>query len=194
MRYLRILALAGICLVSASLAHAQVSVGIGVGGPVYGGYDVPEYAGPGPVCTYGYYDYYPYTCAPYGYYGPEWFTGGFFIGAGPWFHGGPGLWGGHRFYDRGFSDFGRFHNFNGDRGFHGGGFRGGSVPERGFQGNGGFNRGGAVRGNSGGNFHGNSGGSFHGNGGGNVRGNNSSHGGGGGSFHGGGSHGGGGRR
>ncbi len=24
---------------------------------------------------------------PYGYYGPEWFTGGVFIGAGPWFHG-----------------------------------------------------------------------------------------------------------
>jgi hypothetical protein len=26
-------------------------------------------------------------CAPYGYYGSEWFTGGVFIGAGPWFHG-----------------------------------------------------------------------------------------------------------
>ena len=24
---------------------------------------------------------------PYGYYGPEWFTGGVFVGAGPWFHG-----------------------------------------------------------------------------------------------------------
>ncbi len=23
----------------------------------------------------------------YGYYGSEWFTGGVFIGAGPWFHG-----------------------------------------------------------------------------------------------------------
>ena len=29
----------------------------------------------------------PYGCAPYGYYGPEWFVGGVFIGAGPWFHG-----------------------------------------------------------------------------------------------------------
>ena len=40
-----------------------------------------------PGCPYGYYDYAPYSCAPYGYYGPEWFTGGVFIGAGPWFHG-----------------------------------------------------------------------------------------------------------
>ena len=24
---------------------------------------------------------------PYGYYGPEWFTGGVFVGTGPWFHG-----------------------------------------------------------------------------------------------------------
>ena len=43
--------------------------------------------GPAPACPYGYYDYAPYNCAPYGYYGPEWFTGGVFIGAGPWFHG-----------------------------------------------------------------------------------------------------------
>jgi hypothetical protein len=28
----------------------------------------------------------PYACAPYGYYGPEWFMGGVFVGAGPWFH------------------------------------------------------------------------------------------------------------
>jgi hypothetical protein len=43
--------------------------------------------GPAPVCPYGYYDVPPYACAPYGYYGPEWFSGGLFIGAGPWFHG-----------------------------------------------------------------------------------------------------------
>lgn len=43
--------------------------------------------GPEPMCPYGYYDYAPYNCAPYGYYGPEWFNGGVFIGAGPWFHG-----------------------------------------------------------------------------------------------------------
>jgi hypothetical protein len=40
-----------------------------------------------PDCPYGYYDASPYGCAPYGYYGPEWFVGGVFIGAGPWFHG-----------------------------------------------------------------------------------------------------------
>jgi hypothetical protein len=54
-------------------ADAQVSIGIGVGGP--------------PVCAYGYYGYAPYRCAPYGYYGPEWFNGGAFIGAGRWYHG-----------------------------------------------------------------------------------------------------------
>ena len=43
--------------------------------------------GPVPVRPYGYYDFASYNCAPYGYYGPEWFTGGVFIGAGPWFHG-----------------------------------------------------------------------------------------------------------
>jgi hypothetical protein len=40
-----------------------------------------------PECPYGYYDYAPYACAPYGYYAPEWFVGGVFLGAGPWFHG-----------------------------------------------------------------------------------------------------------
>ena len=30
---------------------------------------------------------------PYGYYGPEWFTGGVFIGVGPWFHGPAGFHG-----------------------------------------------------------------------------------------------------
>jgi hypothetical protein len=52
-------------------AAAQVSVNIGVA----------------PNCPYGYYDVAPYACAPAGYYGPEWFNGGVFIGAGPWFHG-----------------------------------------------------------------------------------------------------------
>jgi hypothetical protein len=58
-------------------ADAQVSINIG--------------AEPG--CPYGYYDYAPYACAPYGYYGPEWFAGGVFIGAGPWFHGPAGFHG-----------------------------------------------------------------------------------------------------
>jgi hypothetical protein len=43
--------------------------------------------GPPPVCPYGYFPYPPYECAPYGYYGPEWFNNGLFIGAGPWFRG-----------------------------------------------------------------------------------------------------------
>jgi|SRR5579863_1806371 len=43
--------------------------------------------GPAPECPYGYYEVPPYNCAPDGYYGPEWFSGGVFIGAGPWFHG-----------------------------------------------------------------------------------------------------------
>ncbi len=64
---------------SAPKALAQISVGIDIGAP--------------PVCPYGYYDYAPYACAPYGYYGPEWFTGGVFIGAGPWFHGPAGFHG-----------------------------------------------------------------------------------------------------
>jgi hypothetical protein len=46
-----------------------------------------------PACPYGYFDYAPYNCAPYGYYGPEWFNGGVFIGAGPWFHGPHGFYG-----------------------------------------------------------------------------------------------------
>jgi hypothetical protein len=56
-------------------ATAQVSVNIGLA----------------PACPYGYYDAAPYGCAPSGYYGPEWFTGGIFIGAGPWFHGSAGF-------------------------------------------------------------------------------------------------------
>jgi hypothetical protein len=45
------------------------------------------YIGVAPDCPYGYYDYAPHNCAPDGYYGPEWFRGGVFIGAGAWFHG-----------------------------------------------------------------------------------------------------------
>lgn len=42
--------------------------------------------GPAPTCPYGYYGYAPYHCAPRGYYGPEWFESGSFVGAGPWYH------------------------------------------------------------------------------------------------------------
>ena len=64
---------------SAHQAPAQISVGVGIG--------------VAPVCPYGYFDYPPYDCAPYGYYGPDWFNGGIFIGAGPWFHGPRGFYG-----------------------------------------------------------------------------------------------------
>jgi hypothetical protein len=65
-------AVAGIGFVAtAPKAEAQVSLNIGVA----------------PECPYGYYDVAPYNCSPAGYYGPEWFSGEAFIGAGPWFHG-----------------------------------------------------------------------------------------------------------
>lgn len=70
--------LAGLCfMLAVPTMHAQVGVEVGVA----------------PVCPYGYYDVPPYDCAPYGYYGPEWFAGGVFIGAGPWFHGPEGFHG-----------------------------------------------------------------------------------------------------
>ena len=62
---------AGLLLATGHVARAQVSVQIGAP----------------PVCPYGYYEVPPYNCAPDGYYGPEWFNGGLFVGAGPWFHG-----------------------------------------------------------------------------------------------------------
>jgi uncharacterized membrane protein YgcG len=63
---------------SMQVAPSQVVVGIGAA----------------PICPYGYFDYAPYDCAPYGYYGPDWFDGGgLFIGAGPWFHGPHGFYG-----------------------------------------------------------------------------------------------------
>lgn len=102
------LAVLTVALLGAALAapaRAQVSVNIGVA----------------PVCPYGYFDYAPYNCAPYGYYGPDWFVGGVFIGAGPWFHGHDGFYGhvdnrydprhGYNgpFPDRGERSFNHFH-------------------------------------------------------------------------------------
>lgn len=75
MNKLTILALAAVAAIfttaGAPRAEAQLSINIGVA----------------PSCPYGYYDYTPYSCAPYGYYGPEWFHGRTFIGVGPWFRG-----------------------------------------------------------------------------------------------------------
>jgi hypothetical protein len=71
-KYLSLTAVAGVCFIlMAPRADAQINIEIGAA----------------PDCPYGYYDVPPYSCAPYGYYGPEWFPGGVFIGAGKWFHG-----------------------------------------------------------------------------------------------------------
>ena len=112
-----------------AVSHAQVALGVQIG--------------PAPVCPYGYYDFPPYNCAPYGYYGPEWFTNGLFIGAGPWYRGRPefrghvdehfdpryGYHGAYPGHDEHFDNHRDFHEFNGratsdgrghfDRGDHG---------------------------------------------------------------------------
>jgi hypothetical protein len=76
LKFLALAAVAAICFaVSTPKIQAQVSVDIGVA----------------PECPYGYYDVAPYECAPYGYYGAEWFSSGVFVGAGPWFHGAEGF-------------------------------------------------------------------------------------------------------
>jgi hypothetical protein len=65
-------------------AGAQVTVGVGIGVQ--------------PVCSYGYYNYAPYGCAPSGFYGPGYFYNGIFLGVGPWANWGYGHgWGEHRF-------------------------------------------------------------------------------------------------
>jgi hypothetical protein len=64
----------GVLLVAFAMAACgPPRIAVGIGGP--------------PVCPYGYYEAPPYNCAPDGYYGPEWFAGGVFIGVGPWYHG-----------------------------------------------------------------------------------------------------------
>jgi len=178
--------IAGLFLVFAgyaSSAHAQAAVQVGPVGFAYG--PGPAYVGLPPNCVYGYYGYYPYACAPYGYYGPAYFYNGVFIGAGPWYGWGwrgRGWWGDHDGWrDRdgwrgfrgegGWRDRDGFHEFRGGgawrggEGFHGGEFHGGGGFHN-FQG-GGFRGGGEFHGR--GNFHGgnggfHAGGSFHGEG------------------------------
>src|SRR5580704_6034012 len=83
--FLVLAAVVAICFsVTAPQTQAQVAVEVG----------------PAPVC-------------PYGYYGPEWFTGGVFVGVGPWFHGPESF--------RGHVD----NHFHPDHGYHG------PHPERG---------------------------------------------------------------
>ena len=77
LKYLRLLL--AVLTLPALHSQAQVSIGVGIHiGPDYGLYHAP------PVCEWGFYPDYPFGCAPYGYYGPEWFVDGVFIGAGPW--------------------------------------------------------------------------------------------------------------
>jgi hypothetical protein len=72
LKYFGLLSAAAVLfLATGAKAPAQISVSVGEQ----------------PVCPYGYYEVPPYRCAPDGYYGQEWFSGGVFIGAGPWFHG-----------------------------------------------------------------------------------------------------------
>jgi len=166
MRYVKYVALLAVLMVPLAYSQAQVRVGVGFGG--VGVAVGPGYVAGPPVCEYGYYNYYPYACAPYGYYGPNYFVNGVFIGVGPWYHWGHPAW---------------FWN----RGYYGGGYWGhGWDHDRGWGGREGWGRGGYVHGYNGG-FHG--GEAFHG---GELHANNRFHGGGG--FHGGGFHGGGGRR
>lgn len=148
MRYFKYLALLAVLVFPAVHSNAQVAIGVQIG-PDYGLYNPP------PVCDYGYYPYYPFDCAPYGYWGPNWFADGVFIGAGPWYnfyYEHPGFWRGYygRFYgrgawngDRGWGGRGFEHFRGGNHGFGGGdrGFRGGNngfAGGRGFEGNRGF--------------------------------------------------------
>jgi hypothetical protein len=138
MRYLKYVALLAVLMMP--LAYSQGQVGVGIGVRVGPGY----VAGP-PVCSYGYYDYAPYACAPYGYYGSSFFVNGVFIGAGPWYHWGhpAGFWNrgyygrpgwGHgyygrpgvRAYNRGYARGFAHGEVHGGNAFHGGGgFHGG---------------------------------------------------------------------
>lgn len=129
MKYLRYVAL--LALLAMPLAYSQAAVTVGVGIGVGGGYVAAA-----PVCSYGYYPDYPYTCAPYGYYGPSWFANGIFIGAGPWYHG----WGHPVYPGRPFAG-----GFAG-RGYEGRGYAGRGYAGRGYVARGPAARGGVVRG------------------------------------------------
>ncbi len=148
----------------------------------------PMVYGP-PVCEWGYYAYYPYACAPYGYYGPGWFYGGVFLGVGPWYGWGWGHgWGrgwGHGWGHGGYGYRGGY-GVRGaavGRGAYSGGYRGGVANgSRGYAG--------GARGYSGG-ARGYSGGARGGFSGGHAGGGGGHAGGGGGHAGGGGGHGGG---
>ena len=88
MKYLKHFVLLAVLALPAVYLQGQVEFSVQVG-PDYGFYNPP------PVCVHGYYPYYPFACAPYGYWGTAWFVGGKFIGAGPWYsfyYRYPGYW------------------------------------------------------------------------------------------------------
>jgi len=87
------------------LINAQISINVG----------------PPPVCSFGYYEYSPYECAPAGYYGPGYFYNGIFLGMGPWagwgYHHG---WSSHRYRSSGGGTYnGGFHGYSDNRGREG---------------------------------------------------------------------------
>lgn len=105
--------IAGLFLLAVPQSRAaQISVSVNIG--------------PQPVCPYGYFSYSPYNCAPYGYYGPAWFSNSIFIGAGPWYRGPAGFHGYvNRNYDPRYGYRGRLPrrgergHWRPDRNFHG---------------------------------------------------------------------------
>ena len=141
---------AALCLFTAvSKSQAQVSFGVQIGAE--------------PACPYGYYDYAPYQCAPYGYYGPEWFSNGVFIGSGPWYHGHDRDFRGHidRHYDPHYGYRGGYpsHGERGDWDHHHGtveNFHGRDMRSEHFRGNQGYQGGrdGGYQGRDGGGYQG----------------------------------------
>ena len=128
MKYLRYFALLAVCIFGAGYSRTQDADDYG-----YDDYSYDDYSyAPAPVCNYGYYAHPPYACAPYGYWGPDFFVDGVFIGAGPWFPGwyGQGYYGGGGYggygggrggYSGGGGGYGGRSNFAGGRGGYGGG-------------------------------------------------------------------------
>jgi hypothetical protein len=141
-KFLAFAPIAAVLLSGVSVAPAQVSIGIGLA----------------PACPYGYYDYAPYNCSPYGYYGPDWFNGGLFIGAGPWYRGRGGFYGhvdnrydprngyGGPYPQRGEQPFQHFH---GNEARDGQGHVGNAGHEAGGERSGGFQGGGRAGGGGG---------------------------------------------
>jgi hypothetical protein len=143
-RLLAFSALAAALVISTPQVRAQVSIGVNIG--------------PAPVCPYGYFSNAPYNCAPYGYYGPDWFANGFFIGAGPWFHGPEHFWGHvdnrwdpHYGYRGPLPDRGDrpFYHFHGNEARDGRGHVGNAGHEAGREHAGGYQRGGSRGGHGG---------------------------------------------